>query len=145
MQVKQAMMYSIIPIEVFLSSLASMPVSFFFFKLTIVIQRLEPELWACMALAEGIMLLGAERSSDTVKGTAYEAMIREYNKVSDTVAVTKHTVDQSLQTMSSYIQQMFSWYKLKVDETVAITTDFRLGMIHSPGLPYETVPTAISS
>lgn len=46
-----------------------------------------------MALAEGIMLLGAERNSDTVKGTAYDALIKEYNEVPDSVAVMKHTAN----------------------------------------------------
>jgi len=72
-----------------------------------------------MALAEGIMLLGAERNSDIVKGTAYGALIKEYNEVPDTVAVIKHSADQILQTTSYYIQQIFSQYK--GEETVAVS------------------------
>ncbi|OBT72105.1 hypothetical protein VF21_09175 [Pseudogymnoascus sp. 05NY08] len=79
-----------------------------------------------MALAEGIMLLGAERNSDIVKGTAYGALIKEYNEAPDTVAVIKHTANEILHSTSYYIQQVFSQYKGK--ETVAVTTEYGLGI-----------------
>lgn len=79
-----------------------------------------------MALAEGIMLLGAERNSDIVKGTAYGALIKEYNEEPDTVAVIKHTANQILQSTSYYIQQVFSQYK--GEETVAVTSEYGLGI-----------------
>lgn len=79
-----------------------------------------------MALAEGIMLLGAERNSDIVKGTAYGALIKEYNEQPGTVAVIKHTANQTLQTASYYVQQIFSQYK--GTETVAVTTQYGEGI-----------------
>jgi alpha-N-arabinofuranosidase len=79
-----------------------------------------------MALAEGIMLLGAERNSDIVKGTAYGALIKEYNEEQGTVAVIKHTADQVLYSTSYYIQQIFSRYK--GTETVAVSSQFGLGI-----------------
>lgn len=79
-----------------------------------------------MALAEGIMLLGAERNSDIVKGTAYGALIKEYNEAPDTVAVIKHTANEILHSTSYYVQQLFSQYK--GEETVAVTTEYGLGI-----------------
>ncbi|KAH7409317.1 glycoside hydrolase superfamily [Cadophora sp. MPI-SDFR-AT-0126] len=79
-----------------------------------------------MAMAEGIMLLGAERNSDIVKGTAYGALIKQYDEMSSTVSVIKHTANQILQTTSYYLQQTFSRYKGM--ETVAVTTQFGLGI-----------------
>ncbi|KAH6713129.1 glycoside hydrolase superfamily [Leptodontidium sp. MPI-SDFR-AT-0119] len=79
-----------------------------------------------MALAEGIMLLGAERNSDIVKGTAYGAMIKEYNEEPGTVAVIKHTANQILHSTSYYIQQTFSQYK--GEETVAVSTQYGDGI-----------------
>ncbi|PVH88817.1 glycoside hydrolase family 51 protein [Cadophora sp. DSE1049] len=79
-----------------------------------------------MALAEGIMLLGAERNSDIVKGTAYGALIKQYDEMSSTVSVIKHTANQVLQTTSYYLQQTFSRYK--GTETVAVTSQFGSGI-----------------
>ncbi|ETS73340.1 hypothetical protein PFICI_14945 [Pestalotiopsis fici W106-1] len=78
------------------------------------------------ALAEGIMLLGAERNSDIVMGTAYGALIKEYDEAPNTVAVIKHSADQILQSTSYYVQQIFSQYK--GEETVSVTTQFGEGI-----------------
>ena len=72
------------------------------------------------------LLLGAERNSDIVKGTAYGALIKRYDEMSSTVSVIKHTANQILQTTSYYLQQTFSRYK--GTETVAVTSECGSGI-----------------
>ena len=60
-----------------------------------------------MAAAEAVFLMGCERNSDIVKGTAYGALIKEYNDQPETVSVIKHTANEILQTMSYYVQKLF--------------------------------------
>lgn len=79
-----------------------------------------------MALAEGIMLLGAERNSDVIMGTAYGALDKHYDEEPDTVAVYKHTADRVLKTNSFYLQKVMAQYF--GDETVPVTTEFGLGI-----------------
>ncbi|KAH6643512.1 glycoside hydrolase superfamily [Boeremia exigua] len=79
-----------------------------------------------MALSEAIMLLGAERNSDVIRGTAYGALIKNYVEESNTVAVIKHTADQILRSTSYYVQKLFSEYH--GEETVAVRTEFGLGI-----------------
>jgi alpha-N-arabinofuranosidase len=79
-----------------------------------------------MALAEGIMLLGAERNSDVIRGTAYGALIKHYDEEPNTVAVIKHTADQVLRSTSYYVQKLFAQYH--GEETVAVNTQYGLGI-----------------
>lgn len=78
-----------------------------------------------MALAEGITLLGAERSSDVIRGPAYGALIKHYVEEPNTVAVMKHTADQILLRASYYVQKLFSEYH---GETAAVSTQFGEGI-----------------
>lgn len=60
--------------------------------------------------AEAITLLGFERNSDVVIGSAYGALIKSYDEAPDTVAVMKHTANEVLKTTSYYIQKLFAEY-----------------------------------
>lgn len=79
-----------------------------------------------MALAEGIMLLGAEKNSDAIRGTAYGALIKHYDEESNTVSVIKHTANQVLHTTSYYVQKVFAEHHGQ--ETVAVSTQFGEGI-----------------
>lgn len=79
-----------------------------------------------MALAEGIMLLGAERNSDVIRGTAYGALNKHYDEESDTVSVYKHTADRVLKTNSYYVQQIMARYHGQ--ETLPVTTQYGEGI-----------------
>ncbi|KAG9252711.1 glycoside hydrolase superfamily [Emericellopsis atlantica] len=61
-----------------------------------------------MACGEAIMLLGIEKNSDIILGSAYGALIKEYNEEPNTVAVIKHTANEILHSMSYYLQQLFA-------------------------------------
>ncbi|OJJ45936.1 hypothetical protein ASPZODRAFT_160113 [Penicilliopsis zonata CBS 506.65] len=61
-----------------------------------------------MACAEAVFLLGCERNSDVVVGSAYGALIKNYNEAPDTVAVIKQTASEVLYSMSFYVQQLFA-------------------------------------
>ncbi|KAG5785804.1 hypothetical protein H9Q73_000531 [Fusarium xylarioides] len=61
-----------------------------------------------MACAEAIFLLGCERNSDVIIGSAYGAFIKQYDEEPRTVAVMKHTADQILKTNSFYVQKLFA-------------------------------------
>ncbi|KAL2852112.1 glycoside hydrolase superfamily [Aspergillus pseudoustus] len=61
-----------------------------------------------MACAEAIFLLGCERNSDVVVGSAYGALIKSYDEEPGTVAVIKHTANEVLRTMSYYVQKLFA-------------------------------------
>ncbi|KAE8167620.1 glycoside hydrolase superfamily [Aspergillus tamarii] len=61
-----------------------------------------------MSCAEAIFLLGCERNSDIVVGSAYGALIKNYNEAPDTVAVIKHTANEILYTISYYVQKLFA-------------------------------------
>lgn len=61
-----------------------------------------------MACAEAIFLLGCERNSDVIVGSAYGALIKQYDEEPRTVAVLKHTADQILKTNSFYVQKLFA-------------------------------------
>ncbi|KAJ5613448.1 hypothetical protein N7510_006642 [Penicillium lagena] len=61
-----------------------------------------------MSCAEAIFLLGCERNSDVIVGSAYGALIKNYNEAPDTVAVIKHTATEILYTISYYVQKLFA-------------------------------------
>lgn len=61
-----------------------------------------------MSCAEAIFLLGCERNSDVIVGSAYGALIKSYNEAPDTVAVIKHTATEILFTISYYVQKLFA-------------------------------------
>ncbi|KAE8363236.1 glycoside hydrolase superfamily [Aspergillus caelatus] len=61
-----------------------------------------------MSCAEAIFLLGCERNSDIVVGSAYGALIKNYNEAPDTVAAIKHTANEILYTISYYVQKLFA-------------------------------------
>lgn len=61
-----------------------------------------------MACSEAIMLLGVERNSDIILGSAYGALIKQFNEEPNTVAVIKHTANEILHSMSYYLQQLFA-------------------------------------
>ncbi|OGE50069.1 hypothetical protein PENARI_c018G11306 [Penicillium arizonense] len=61
-----------------------------------------------MSCAEAIFLLGCERNSDVIVGSAYGALIKNYNEAPDTVAVIKHTANEVLYTISYYVQKVFA-------------------------------------
>ncbi|KGO52137.1 Glycoside hydrolase, superfamily [Penicillium expansum] len=61
-----------------------------------------------MSCAEAIFLLGCERNSDVIVGSAYGALIKNYNEAPDTVAVIKHTENEVLYTISYYVQKLFA-------------------------------------
>jgi alpha-N-arabinofuranosidase len=61
-----------------------------------------------MACAEAIFLLGCERNSDVIVGSAYGALIKHYDEEPNTVAVIKHTANEVLHTMSYYVQKHFA-------------------------------------
>ncbi|KAF7622602.1 putative alpha-N-arabinofuranosidase A precursor [Aspergillus flavus] len=61
-----------------------------------------------MSCAEAIFLLGCERNSDVVVGSAYGALIKNYNEEPETVAVIKHTANEILYTISYYVQKLFA-------------------------------------
>ncbi|KAF4169622.1 hypothetical protein CNMCM6936_006781 [Aspergillus lentulus] len=61
-----------------------------------------------MSCAEAIFLLGCERNSDVIVGSAYGALIKNYNEAPDTVAVIKHTANEVLYTISYYVQKLFA-------------------------------------
>ncbi|KAJ9414855.1 hypothetical protein FOXG_14785 [Fusarium oxysporum f. sp. lycopersici 4287] len=61
-----------------------------------------------MACAEAIFLLGCERNSDVIVGSAYGALIKQYDEEPRTVAVLKHTADQILKANSFYVQKLFA-------------------------------------
>ncbi|KAM0553146.1 hypothetical protein ACHAPJ_007433 [Fusarium lateritium] len=61
-----------------------------------------------MACAEAIFLLGCERNSDVIVGSAYGALIKQYDEEPRTVAVLKHTANQILKTNSFYVQKLFA-------------------------------------
>ncbi|KAF5594583.1 glycoside hydrolase superfamily [Fusarium subglutinans] len=61
-----------------------------------------------MACAEAIFLLGCERNSDVIIGSAYGAFIKQYDEEPGTVAVMKHTANQILKTNSFYVQKLFA-------------------------------------
>ncbi|KAJ4152313.1 hypothetical protein NW754_004108 [Fusarium falciforme] len=63
-----------------------------------------------MACAEAIFLLGCERNSDIIVGSAYGALIKHYDEEPNTVAVIKHTATEVLYTMSYYVQKLFADY-----------------------------------
>ncbi|KAH7128866.1 glycoside hydrolase superfamily [Dactylonectria macrodidyma] len=63
-----------------------------------------------MACAEAIFLLGCERNSDIIVGSAYGALIKHYDEEPNTVAVVKHTATEVLHTMSFYVQKLFADY-----------------------------------
>ncbi|KAH7113986.1 glycoside hydrolase superfamily [Dactylonectria estremocensis] len=63
-----------------------------------------------MACAEAIFLLGCERNSDIIVGSAYGALIKHYDEEPNTVAVIKHTATEVLHTMSYYVQKLFADY-----------------------------------
>ncbi|RSM09112.1 hypothetical protein CEP52_004316 [Fusarium oligoseptatum] len=63
-----------------------------------------------MACAEAIFLLGCERNSDVILGSAYGALIKHYDEEPNTVAVIKHTANEVLHTMSYYVQKLFADY-----------------------------------
>ncbi|KAJ5390994.1 aspartate-semialdehyde dehydrogenase-like protein [Penicillium cataractarum] len=58
--------------------------------------------------AEAIFLLGCERNSDVIVGSAYGALIKNYNEAPDTVAVIKHTANEVLYSISYYVQKLFA-------------------------------------
>ena len=61
-----------------------------------------------MSCAEAIFLLGCERNSDVIVGSAYGALIKSYNEAPDTVAVIKHTANEILYSISYYVQKLFA-------------------------------------
>ncbi|KAH8692577.1 putative alpha-N-arabinofuranosidase A precursor [Talaromyces proteolyticus] len=61
-----------------------------------------------MSCAEAIFLLGCERNSDIILGSAYGAMIKNFNEAPDTVALIKHTANEVLYTISYYLQKLFA-------------------------------------
>ncbi|KAM5345075.1 hypothetical protein ACJ41O_010937 [Fusarium nematophilum] len=61
-----------------------------------------------MACAEAVFLLGCERNSDVVLGSAYGALIKHYDEEPNTVAVIKHTADKVLKTMTYHVQKLFA-------------------------------------
>ncbi|VUC23054.1 unnamed protein product [Clonostachys rosea] len=61
-----------------------------------------------MACGEAIFLLGVERNSDIILGSAYGALIKQYDEEPNTVAVVKHTANELLHSMSYYLQQLFA-------------------------------------
>lgn len=79
-----------------------------------------------MALSEGIMLLGAERNSDVIRGTAYGALNKHYDEEPDTVAVYKHTADRILKSNSYYLQQIMARYHGV--ETLPVSSAFGEGI-----------------
>ncbi|KAL2670099.1 hypothetical protein Neosp_014980 [[Neocosmospora] mangrovei] len=72
-----------------------------------------------MACAEAVFLLGCERNSDIIVGSAYGALIKHYDEEPNTVAVIKHTATEVLYTMSYYVQKLFADYMGK--ETLPVT------------------------
>ncbi|KAF4458424.1 Glycoside hydrolase superfamily [Fusarium albosuccineum] len=61
-----------------------------------------------MTCADAIFLLGCERNSDIVLGSAYGALIKHYDEESNTVAAIKHTTNEVLKIMSYYVQKLFA-------------------------------------
>ncbi|PCH08102.1 Glycoside hydrolase, superfamily [Penicillium occitanis (nom. inval.)] len=61
-----------------------------------------------MSCAEAIFLLGCERNSDVIIGSAYGALIKSYNEAPDTVSVIKHTANEILYSISYYVQKLFA-------------------------------------
>ncbi|KKK21100.1 putative alpha-N-arabinofuranosidase A precursor [Aspergillus rambellii] len=82
-----------------------------------------------MACAEAIFLLGCERNSDVVVGSAYGALIKNYNEEPGTVAVIKHTANEVLYTMSYYVQQLFAAHMGTATLPVTVT-DGELGPVY---------------
>ncbi|KAI8682324.1 Non-reducing end alpha-L-arabinofuranosidase [Fusarium sp. Ph1] len=79
-----------------------------------------------MACAEAIFLLGCERNSDIIVGSAYGALIKHYDEEPNTVAVIKHTATEVLYTMSYYVQKLFADYM--GTETLPVTaTEGKVG------------------
>ncbi|KAJ9149234.1 Alpha-L-arabinofuranosidase A [Pleurostoma richardsiae] len=82
-----------------------------------------------MACAEAIFLLGCERNSDVVVGSAYGALIKSYNEEPGSVAVIKHMANEILLLMSYYVQKLFA--ENMGSETLPVTaTDGGFGPIY---------------
>ncbi|KAH8673028.1 glycoside hydrolase superfamily [Ilyonectria robusta] len=61
-----------------------------------------------MSCAEAIFLLGIERNSDIILGSAYGALIKQYDEEPNTVAVIKHTANDILRSMTYHVQKLFA-------------------------------------